>query len=104
MIEDPTSAALVVAVLFLDALQRWPRQQFRATLEGYFLAAAVLICAGHAAGGLWTGEVWHLHLLSLPPVLLGIFLGLRVDGAIPEERFARVLHAALVAMGTLILI
>ncbi|HEU4617812.1 MAG TPA: sulfite exporter TauE/SafE family protein [Gammaproteobacteria bacterium] len=91
-------------VVLYGALQRWPRDRFRATLQGYFLPATVLTCAGHAAGGLWTFRVWHLYLLSLPLVLIGIYLGTRIHGAIPEERFARFLNAALVAMGGLLLI
>jgi uncharacterized membrane protein YfcA len=91
-------------VVLYGALQRWPRERFRATLQGYFLPATVLTCAGHAAGGLWTGRVWHLYLLSLPLVLLGIFLGTRVNGAIPEERFSGFLHSALIVMGGLLLV
>lgn len=91
-------------VVLYGALQRWPRDRFRATLQGYFLPATVLTCAGHAAGGLWTGRVWHLYLLSLPLVLLGIFLGSRLNGAIPEERFSGFLHSALIVMGALLLV
>jgi len=91
-------------IVLYGALQRWPRERFRATLQGYFLPATVLTCAGHAAGGLWTFRVWHLYLLSVPLVLLGIYLGTRINGRIPEERFSRFLHGALVVMRALLLI
>lgn len=90
-------------VVLYGALQRWPGNRFRATLQGYFLPATLLVCAGHGFTGLWTGRVWALYLLSLPLVLFATFAGLRIAGAIPEKRFTAVLHAALMFLGVVLI-
>jgi uncharacterized membrane protein YfcA len=91
-------------VVLYGALRHWPAHRFRATLQGYFLPAALLICAGHAAAGLWSLEIFRLFALALPAVGLAIVLGIRLSRRIPAERFGRVLYASLVALGLLLLV
>jgi hypothetical protein len=76
------------AVMY-GAMQQWPVERFRATLQGYFLPAAVLICAGHGLGGLWTRAVLGLYLAAFPCVLLAIF--------------QQLLYGALIVLGLLLL-
>jgi uncharacterized protein len=90
-------------VVIYGALHRWPAERFQATLQGYFLPAAVLICAGHGLGGLWTQSVLSLYLAALPFVLLAVFLGRRLGGQIPAETFQHVLHGTLMVLGLLLL-
>jgi uncharacterized membrane protein YfcA len=91
-------------VVLYGALRRWPPERFRATLLGYFLPAAVMICAGHALGGLWSVRVFQLYALSLPAVALALLVGVRLGRRIPERLFGRVLNAALVGLGLLLLL
>ena len=86
-------------VVLYGALRHWPPDRLRATLQGYFLPTAVLICAGHAASGLWTWHVLRLYALALPVVLLAIPLGIRLGRHIPADRFGRLLYAALILLG-----
>jgi uncharacterized protein len=72
-------------------------------LQGYFLPAAVLICAGHGLGGLWTRAVLGLYLVAVPCVLLALFLGRRLSRRMPAAMFQRLLHGALVVLGLLLL-
>lgn len=89
-------------IVICGALQRWPTERFKATLQGYFLPASVLICTGHGLGGLWTGSVLGLYLAALPLVLLAIFLGRRLGRRIPADRFQHVLYGALIVLGLLL--
>ncbi len=91
-------------VVLYGALRRWPADRFRATLQGYFLPAAVLICVGHALAGLWSLRVFQLYAIALPGVLLAITLGIRLSRSIPADRFGRALYASLVVLGALLLI
>jgi uncharacterized membrane protein YfcA len=91
-------------VVLYGALRHWPAHRFRATLQGYFLPAALLICAAHAAAGLWSLEVFRLFALALPAVGLALVVGTRLSRRIPAERFGRVLYASLVVLGVLLLI
>lgn len=85
-------------------LRRWPPEQFRATLQGYFLPASVLGMAGYWLAGLWVPAVTHFYLLSLPltaaAILLGRWLNRRVDG----RRFVLLVHVGLVVIGATLLL
>jgi uncharacterized protein len=90
-------------VVVWGALHQWPAERFQATLQGYFLPAAVLICAGHALGGLWTRSVFSLYLAALPFALLAIFLGRRLSNRIPAATYQHILYGALIVLGLLLL-
>jgi uncharacterized protein len=89
-------------VVLYGAMHQWPVERFRATLQGYFLPTAALICAGHGLGGLWTRSVLGLYLAALPLVLLAIFLGRRLGGRIPAATFQHLLYGALMVLGLLL--
>ncbi|MDH4197179.1 MAG: sulfite exporter TauE/SafE family protein [Candidatus Aminicenantes bacterium] len=80
----------------------WTPATFRATLQGYFLPTGLFILAGHGVAGLWTAEVLRVYLYSLPGLLLGVFLGGRVNRVLAPERFNRLVFIALAAMGALL--
>jgi uncharacterized membrane protein YfcA len=82
----------------------WTPATFRATLQGYFLPTGLFILAGHGVAGLWTAEVARLYVFSLPGLLLGVFLGGRVNRILPAERFQRSVFIALAAMGALLIL
>jgi uncharacterized protein len=90
-------------VVMYGAMHQWPVERFRATLQGYFLPAAVLICAGHGLGGLWTRAVLGLYVVALPLVLLALSLGRRLSRRIPAAAFQRLLYGALIVLGLLLL-
>jgi uncharacterized membrane protein YfcA len=85
-------------------LRRWTPEQFRATLQGYFLPASVLGMAGYWVAGLWVPAVTRYYLLSLPAaaaaIPLGRWLGRRLDG----RRFVLAVHAGLVLIAATLLI
>lgn len=91
-------------VVVYGALRRWPPEHFRATLQGCFLVTGLMIVAGQGAAGLWTPLVVRLYLLSLPAVLLAVYLGARLNRRIPRDSFARIIYASLVIMGLLFFI
>jgi len=89
-------------VVVYGAMQHWAPERFRATLQGYFLPAAVLICTGHALSGFWTVAVARLYLLALPCILVAVWMGRRLGRCIPMEKFQRALYWALAALGGLL--
>ena len=91
-------------LVLYGALRRWSPAQFRATLQGYFVPATVLIWVGHGLGGLWTPRVVGLYVLSLPLVLLAIGLGMKLHHRIPARRFERLLWVMLIGLGLLLLL
>lgn len=91
-------------IVIYGTLRRWPPEHFRATLQGYFLPAAVFIVISHWLGGLWTLDVMQLYVLALPLVLIAIFLGGKLNQRISAGRFERLLYGVLIVLGLLLLI
>jgi len=91
-------------VVIYGAMRRWPPLVFRATLQAYFVPAAVLIWAGHGVSGLWSGEVVARYLIYLPFGLVALWLGQRLSTRLPEASFDRLLYGVIVALGILLLI
>ncbi len=86
------------------ALRRWSPQQFRATLQGYFLPVSLVGLAGYLYVGLWDAAVTRYFLWSLPGMALGIGLGRALNRRIRSDRFARLLYAGLVLLGTILIV
>lgn len=90
-------------LVMYGAMRRWTPQQFRATLQGYFLPASTVGKAGYAAAGMWTSAVTHFYLLSLagsvPAIFLGRFLNRRLQG----EIFLRYVYGGLALIGIVLL-
>jgi hypothetical protein len=89
-------------VVVYGAMQHWAPERFRATLQGYFLPAAILICTGHALSGFWTTAVAKLYLMALPYILMAVWAGRRLGRCMPMEKFQRALYLGLAALGGLL--
>jgi uncharacterized membrane protein YfcA len=89
-------------VVVYGAMQHWAPERFRATLQGYFLPAAILICTGHALSGFWTVAVVRLYLLALPCIFVAVWVGRRLGRRMPMEKFQHTLYWVLAALGGLL--
>lgn len=85
------------------SLRRWKPEQFRATLQGYFLPASLLGMCGYWLADLWVPAVTRYYLLSLPLALAAIFLGRAVNRRLDGRRFQRYVHCGLIVVGTVLL-
>jgi hypothetical protein len=85
-------------------LRKWAPATFRATLQGYFFMAGIFICLGHGLGGFWTHTVFSFYLFSLPLIFVFIFIGGRLNRAIPQGKFDRIIHSLLIVIGVFLLI
>jgi uncharacterized protein len=84
-------------------VRRWSAQQFRATLQGYFLPASIIGMSGYWLAGLWTRPVTRYYLISLPGILLGIFAGRVLNRRLHDRNFAKYIYVGLIAIGVLLL-
>jgi uncharacterized membrane protein YfcA len=85
------------------SLRRWPPANFRATLQGYFLPASLAGMAAYWVAGLWTPVVNRFYVVSLPGVLLGIFLGRIINRRMDARQFVLYVHVGLIAIGLVLL-
>jgi uncharacterized membrane protein YfcA len=86
-------------LVIYGTLRGWSPQHFRATLQGYFLPASLLVLAGYAMTGLWVPAVTRGYLFALPGVLVAIPLGRRINRRLDPRRFLRYVHAGLIVTG-----
>ncbi len=86
-------------LVIYGSLRQWTAQQFRATLQAYFLPASMLGMCGYLAAGLWTPTVTHDYLLSLPVAVPAVFLGRWVNHRLSASAFARYIYVGLAAIG-----
>jgi uncharacterized membrane protein YfcA len=91
-------------LVIYGALRRWPAEQFRATLQGYFLPASLVGLFGYWLAGLWVPTVTRYFFLSLPVALVAIVLGRMVNRRMRGHRFLVYVHLGLVVVGTALLI
>jgi uncharacterized membrane protein YfcA len=91
-------------LVIYGSIRRWPAQQFRATLQAYFLPASILGMTGYWLTGLWVPAVSHYYLISLPVVLPAVFLGRFIHLRLPATAFVRYVYFVLGTTGALLLI
>ena len=88
-------------VVIYGILRRWSPDAFRATLQLYFLVVSIVAMIGHGLAGLWSSEMWWLYLYSLPALLLGLYLGDKINLLIPKALFNRIIYGMLIVTGVL---
>ena len=91
-------------IVIYGTLRRWEPEKFRATLQGYFFPTGSMIALGHCLGGFWTKTVLLNYFISLPLILVAIFLGGRLNCKIPKGKFDNYVYICLVVLGIVLLI
>lgn len=85
-------------------LRRWQPEQFRATLQAYFLPASIAGMAGYWAVGLWTPVVSRLYWMCLPAVLLATLCGRVISRRVEPHRFSMFVYGGLIVIGLILLL
>lgn len=91
-------------LVIYGSLRQWSPQQFRATLQAYFLPASLLAMAGFRVAGLWTPLVTRDYLLSLPVLLPALFLGRWINRRLRGDVYLRFVFAGLAAIGIVLVL
>jgi uncharacterized protein len=91
-------------LVIYGSLRRWTPEQFRATLQGYFLPASIAGLLGYWLAGLWVRDVTRNFLISLPVALAAIVLGRWVNRRIKAKSFTIYVHVGLIVIGCVLLI
>ena len=91
-------------LVIYGALRRWSPQEFRATLQGYFLPASALTMIGYWYAGLWVPAVTRDFLLSLPVMLPAVLLGRAINHRLHGNGFLKIVYAGLICIGALLVV
>lgn len=90
-------------VIIYTAVQPWPKDKAKATLAVYFAASGFMVALSHALSGMITREVMTLCALSLPTLILGIFLGTQAYKRISDRGYRRLAFGLVFLLGCMIL-
>lgn len=88
-------------IVIYAVFRGWTKDQFRASLQGFFLISNLLIIAGHGITGLWTREIVVQFLGSIPLVGLAVYLGGKFSSRFSQEIFNKVIYYFLILTGGL---
>jgi uncharacterized membrane protein YfcA len=85
------------------SLRRWKPEQFRATLQAYFLPASIAGMGGYWLAGLWTPAVNQVYIASLPAVILATWCGRLIGSRLQPHRFTIYVYMGLMVIGAVLL-
>lgn len=91
-------------LVVFGVLNRWPPQQFRATLQSVFFTSGIVIALGQWAAGLWTPQALTLAALAAPLLPIAILLGRWLNARIPQALFTQLTYVLLIVLGARLLI
>jgi uncharacterized membrane protein YfcA len=91
-------------VVVYAAMNRWPPETFRASLQSYFLVTGLGILISHGVGGLWTAQILWLYTLAIPVMVAAVWLGGWINHHLSVHQFERLLFCLLIALGFLLLL
>ncbi len=86
-------------VIIFGNCRRWEPAEFKGNLQGFFLLNSAIVLVSHFWRGNLSPDVWQSLLLSLPAIILGLWLGLRLDSYINPAIFRKVVLVALIILG-----
>jgi hypothetical protein len=86
-------------VVIYGHCKRWPPEEFRGNLQGFFLVIDLLVVANHTVVGNMTSDVWRTYLLALVPLLVGFVVGTRLATRINPALYSRIVLVMLVVLG-----
>ncbi|MFH1049362.1 MAG: sulfite exporter TauE/SafE family protein [bacterium] len=91
-------------IIIYGSLKKWEPEEFRILLQGIFLPTNFFIILGHGLAGFWTSTVWIYFLITLPLIILAIFIGTKLNNKISREKFDRLIYFFLLVIGIILLI
>jgi uncharacterized membrane protein YfcA len=85
--------------IIYTALAGWTKDTIKATLSGFFLCAGLLASGAHLMAGLTTFTVAKYYAVTLPFVLLGVWVGSRFYQQINHKLYLKIVFCCLAIMG-----
>jgi hypothetical protein len=86
-------------VVIYGHCKRWPPEEFRGNLQGFFLVIDLLVVVNHTVVGNMTADVWRNYLIALAPLVIGFVVGTRLATRIDPALYSRIVLVMLVILG-----
>ena len=88
-------------MIIYATLTDWKKDEIKATLTGFFVLNGYLTAATHAAHGVITTNTLLIFAVTMPFVLAGTFLGLRIGRRINRRLYLQGVYLLLMGLGAL---
>lgn len=86
------------------AMRDWSKDKFRGILQAVFLINASLVVASHYLAHHITAQIAEWYLAAVPALLLGVFLGARVDRYLDRANFRKLVTVMILILGVSLLV
>ncbi len=86
-------------VVVYGDLRAWPRHEYRATLQTFFVLTGLLVVGGHAGLGHFNATTLPLILFTIPALILGNLAGITTDRYLAGDRFRLLVKLLMLATG-----
>ncbi|MBE9524136.1 MAG: sulfite exporter TauE/SafE family protein [Chloroflexi bacterium] len=87
------------AIVIYGNCRRWQPAEFKSNLQGFFLLNSAMVLISHFWHGNISSDVWHSFLIALPAIVLGLWLGVRLDSFINPGIFRKLVLVVLIILG-----
>lgn len=91
-------------VVIYGNARRWPPDEFKSNLQGFFLVNGLVVIAVHTMSGNLTPSVFQNLIYALPGLVLGLAAGFLLSKRINPGLFRNIVLIALLFLGTSLLI
>ncbi len=91
-------------VIICGRVSGWPRDEFRSTLQGFFLLTGLVTISSHFVAGHMNANVMRLYGLGLPALVVGVVTADRVDRQLNARAFHLIVNTLLMGMGASLLL
>lgn len=91
-------------VVIFGTLRQWSPAKFRATLQSWAFLGGTWAIVCHAWENHLTSRVCSLFFWSIPGIMVACWIGRRLTSTLPQERFRKLVHWGLGALGCYLLI
>jgi hypothetical protein len=91
-------------VVIYGNARRWPPNEFKSNLQGFFLVNGLVVIAVHTISGNLTGDVFQNIIYALPGLVLGLAAGFFLSKRINPGIFRNIVLIALLFLGASLLI
>lgn len=91
-------------VIMYGNCRRWPPQEFKSNLAGFFIVNSLMVVSTHYWSGNYTPDVMDIFWQISPALFLGFVAGQSLDRWINPETFRRIVLAFLVMLGVRLMV
>jgi len=89
-------------VIVYGSQRQLPKDEFRAVLQAFFFFTTVLVVTAHLLARNVTTQVFTYYLYTVPALLVGILVGVRVDRYVDRARFRTLVSIMTMGLGLLL--